>query len=367
MKVSQRFHNDTYAPGIATYGINGKTGEQGLPGTSMFFTDYSLPGDLSQFAQKITSRKLPIKTEETILQRRFVNGDLFVIPDGNIYKLIDIDKLSIDSNNGGSIDTASNYIVHVGKFSETAEPFVDSAVNALCSKTLTIRDDGKTTARKTSLLNIVKSDNKDDITFINMQALFDNAANANFKIKYDKGYNAFVLESQYPILLKSNVFTNTSTAAKQISGYSPVVTSNNTITDFVGACREYNYDIDASIFSYSKKDSSALYYGCVYKVALLDKSKAIVGDQDQTLERYYSDRNLMVHFQNGSFQDFQNYRKHESIYYFRQNYDDVKLNDTITRVKYTELPQINVSLVYNIECYLTPNNKAISGLIEKTN
>ena len=67
MKVSQRFHNETYAPGIATYGINGKTGEQGLPGTSMFFTDYSLPGELLQFAQKITSRKLPIKTEITKL------------------------------------------------------------------------------------------------------------------------------------------------------------------------------------------------------------------------------------------------------------------------------------------------------------
>ena len=42
MKVSQRFHNDTYAPGIATYGNDGKTGEKGLPGTSMFFTNYFL-------------------------------------------------------------------------------------------------------------------------------------------------------------------------------------------------------------------------------------------------------------------------------------------------------------------------------------
>lgn len=364
MKVSQRFHNDTYAPGIATYGIDGKTGEQGLPGTSMFFTDYSLPGELTDFAQKITSRKLPIKTEETILYRRFVNGDLFVIPDGNIYKLIDIDKLSIDSNNGEKIDNASNYIVYVGKFSETAKPFDDSTVNALCSKTLTIRDDSKTTAPTTpALLNLIKKDNNDDITFINMQSLFDNAANADFNIKFDKGYKAFVLESHYPILLNSNVFTNTSTNAKQISGYSPVVTSNNTITDFVGTCREYRYDIDASIFSYSKKDSSALYYGCVYKVALLDASNLNIGDQDQTLERYYSNKNLMVHFQNGLFQDFQNYRQHESIYYFKQNYDDVKLNDIIKSVN-KDLLQINVSLVYSIECYLTPNKKIISGLKE---
>ena len=87
---------------------------------------------------------------------------------------------------------------------------------------------------------------------------------------------------------------------KQISGYSPVVTSDNTITDFVGTCKEYTYDTDASIFSYTKKDSSTLYYGCIYKVTLID-SKNQSGDNGDTLERYYSDSNIMVHFQNGTF------------------------------------------------------------------
>ena len=359
MKVSQRFHNDTYAPGIATYGIEGKTGEQGLPGTSMFFTDYSFPDELPEFVQKITSRKLPLVTSDTILDRRYVNGDLFVTPAGMIYKLTDIEQMSLDSANG-TIENVSKYLEHVGQFSTTDSPFKDT--NVLMNKSLTITDSQSQSAVTSALLSLVKGDNN-DMNFINMQAVFENAANVDFNIKFDKGYNAYVLESKYPLLISSNVYVKMDDDIKQISGYSPVVTSDNTITDFVGTCKEYIYDTDASIFSYTKKDSSTLYYGCIYKVTLID-SKNQSGDNGDTLERYYSDSNIMVHFQNGTFQDFQNYRQTESIYYFRQNDDEDKLNDIITRVKYKELPQINVSLVYNVECFLTPNNKVISGLLE---
>lgn len=72
MQISQRFHNDTYAPGIATYGIQGKDGEQGTPGTSLFFSEYSLPGEYLDFARKITSRMLPVKNEQIQLKRKFV-------------------------------------------------------------------------------------------------------------------------------------------------------------------------------------------------------------------------------------------------------------------------------------------------------
>ena len=51
MQISQRFHNDTYAPGIATYGIQGKDGEQGTPGTSLFFSEYSLPDEYLEFVR----------------------------------------------------------------------------------------------------------------------------------------------------------------------------------------------------------------------------------------------------------------------------------------------------------------------------
>ena len=81
-------------------GNDGKTGEKGLPGTSMFFTNYSLPGDFTEFVDKITSRKLPLKTSETILERRYVNGDTFVDINGTVFMLIDIDELSRKIANG---------------------------------------------------------------------------------------------------------------------------------------------------------------------------------------------------------------------------------------------------------------------------
>ena len=49
------------------------------------------------------------------------------------------------------------------------------------------------------------------------------------------------------------------------------------------------------------------------------------------------------------------------------NYDEVKLNNLITKLKYTELPQIQVSLIQNVECFLKADDKTISGLNEKTN
>lgn len=72
MQISQRFHNDTYAPGIATYGIQGKDGEQGTPGTSLFFSEYSILGEYLDFVRKITSRMLPVKNQQIQLKRKFV-------------------------------------------------------------------------------------------------------------------------------------------------------------------------------------------------------------------------------------------------------------------------------------------------------
>ena len=92
---SQRYHNYQYAPGIATYGIDGKPGEQGLPGNSIFFTNYCLSelARAKQFAQKIADNKLPLDSEDTVLERDYRTDDLFIDPKGEVYKIIDIDTL----------------------------------------------------------------------------------------------------------------------------------------------------------------------------------------------------------------------------------------------------------------------------------
>ena len=44
--LSQKFNNYDYAPGIATYGIDGKTGDTGYDGNIIYYTDYDITGSL---------------------------------------------------------------------------------------------------------------------------------------------------------------------------------------------------------------------------------------------------------------------------------------------------------------------------------
>jgi hypothetical protein len=40
--ISKKIYNNEYAPGIATYGINGKQGESGENGNSIFYTSFDI-------------------------------------------------------------------------------------------------------------------------------------------------------------------------------------------------------------------------------------------------------------------------------------------------------------------------------------
>ena len=78
-------------------------------------------------------------------------------------------------------------------------------------------------------------------------------------------------------------------------------------------------------------------------------------------EYYNKTDTLLIHFQNKDFQDFQFYRKDERTYYFKQDYNIVKLNDIITKIAYTDLKSIQVSLIDNTECYLKKGYTSLSG------
>ena len=62
--ISKKIYNDEYAPGIATYGINGKTGDQGANGNSIFYTSFDIYNNtgnsMEMFIQKIRNKMLPV-------------------------------------------------------------------------------------------------------------------------------------------------------------------------------------------------------------------------------------------------------------------------------------------------------------------
>lgn len=375
MQISQRFHNDTYAPGIATYGIQGKDGEQGTPGTSLFFSEYSLPGEYLDFARKITSRMLPVKNEQIQLKRKFVNGDQFVDPDGKVYLLMDINQLIRDINNNGTNQTWSNEkLKYIGKFNSTDNSDIFSDTNnsgTLRAHKFIISDDSKT-ATGSGLLTVshINKDTDNDINFINLESLYSGQHDMNLDIKFSKKYNGFMISSKYPVYLNANVYTKFNNTNNTNNDYSPVYTTadnkSKPITDYIASVKDLSCKLDASIYSYTKKDTSIIYYGVVYKISFVADDNESDTNQWNDFVSTYDNGNTVIHFQNKDHSDFIKVMPSIRDYNFRQDYDYVKLNDLINKVQYTDLPNVAISVINGIEAYVNIKNKNMSGIRKRT-
>ena len=373
MQISQRFHNDTYAPGIATYGIQGKDGEQGTPGTSLFFSEYSLPGEYPDFIKKITSRMLPVKNEQIQLKRKFVNGDQFVDPDGKVYLLMDINQLIRDINNG--TDQWSNEkLKYIGKFNSTNNSYIFSDTNnsgTLRAHKFIISDDSKT-ATGNGLLTVshINKDTDNDINFINLESLYSGQHDMNLDIKFSKKYNGFMISSKYPVYLNANVYTKFNNTNNTNNDYSPVYTTadnkSKPITDYIASVKDLSCKLDASIYSYTKKDTSIIYYGVVYKISFVADDNESDTNQWNDFVSTYDNGNTVIHFQNKDHSDFIKVMPSIRDYNFRQDYDYVKLNDLINKVQYTDLPNVAISVINGIEAYVNIKNKNMSGIRKRT-
>ena len=374
MQISQRFHNDTYAPGIATYGIQGKDGEQGTPGTSLFFSEYSLPGEYPDFIKKITSRMLPVKNEYIQLKRKFVNGDQFVDPYGKVYLLMDINQLIRDINNGTNQIWSNEKLKYIGKFNSTNNSDIFNDTNnsgTLRAHKFIISDDSKT-ATGNGLLTVshINKDTDNDINFINLESLYSGQHDMNLDIKFSKKYNGFMISSKYPVYLNANVYTKFNNTNNTNNDYSPVYTTadnkSKPITDYIASVKDLSCKLDASIYSYTKKDTSIIYYGVVYKISFVADDNESDTNQWNDFVSTYDNGNTVIHFQNKDHSDFIKVMPSIRDYNFRQDYDYVKLNDLINKVQYNDLPNIAISVINGIEAYVTINDKGISGIRKRT-
>ena len=374
MQISQRFHNDTYAPGIATYGIQGKDGEQGTPGTSLFFSEYSLPDEYLDFTKKITSRMLPVKNEQIQLKRKFVNGDQFVDPTGKVYLLKDINQLIRDINNGTDQPWTNEKLKYIGKFNSTNNSDIFSDTNnsgTLRAHKFIISDDSKT-ATGNGLLTVshINKDTDNDINFINLESLYSGQHDMNLDIKFSKKYNGFMISSKYPIYLNANVYTKFNNTNNSNNEYSPVYTTadnkSKSITDYIASVKDLSCKLDASIYSYTKKDTSIIYYGVVYKISFVADDNESDTNQWNDFVSTYDNGNTVIHFQNKDHSDFIKVMPSIRDYNFRQDYDYVKLNDLINKVQYTDLPNVAISVINGIEAYVSIKDKNISGIRKRT-
>ena len=85
--------NNNYAPGIATYGIDGRTGIKGDNGTSVYFTSYNLEygssneNEQNELLVKINQSKVLSKYVDKPNGRDYEVGDIIIDGGGYIYSL----------------------------------------------------------------------------------------------------------------------------------------------------------------------------------------------------------------------------------------------------------------------------------------
>lgn len=92
MKKTNKILNNNYAPGIATYGIDGKTGDRGDTGTSIYFTTYNLEynaeNELAEVMVKINQNKILSSYTDRYLGRTYEIGDIIIDSSGFLYKIV---------------------------------------------------------------------------------------------------------------------------------------------------------------------------------------------------------------------------------------------------------------------------------------
>lgn len=253
--ISQKFNNYNYAPGIATYGVDGKTGITGNDGNNIYFTDCDLINDndnknLNALGELLRGNYLPVKGSTTIIARSYKNDDLFFDQNGIIYKLKDIDSLLGSSGK----DVYGKYFSIAGKISiadydgyfnkENNRLILNSSdfsgFDVITSPNLSTNIDSN------AVVNIISNniDENDNIELVKMQSI-DNVdiEDGNLDVYYKTTDNAYYLESNMPIVINSNVKINDDANNIDYDNYSSVLTSIDPVTYFKHVCDNLRYNI----------------------------------------------------------------------------------------------------------------------------
>lgn len=253
--ISQKFNNYNYAPGIATYGVDGKTGITGNDGNNIYFTDCDLINDtdnknLNALVELLRGNYLPVKDSTTIITRPYKNDDLFFDQKGIIYKLKDIDSLL----GSGAKDVYGRYFSIAGKISiADYDGYFNKENNRLILNSsdfsgfdIITSPNLSTNIDSNAVVNIISNniDENDNIELVKMQSIDDvDIEDGNLDVYYKTTDNAYYLESNMPIIINSNVKINDNANNIDYDNYSSVLTSLDPVTYFKHICDNLRYNI----------------------------------------------------------------------------------------------------------------------------
>ena len=253
--ISQKFNNYNYAPGIATYGIDGKTGIAGNDGNNIYFTDCDLINDtqnknLIELAELLRGNYLPVKGSTTKITRSYKNDDLFFDQNGIIYKLKNIDSLL----GTGSKDIYGKYFSIAGKITiADYTGYFNKENNRLILNSsyfsgfdIITSSDLSSNIDQNAVVNIISNniDENDNIELVKMQSI-DNVdiEDGNLDVYYKTTDNAYYLDSNMPIVINSNVKINDNANNIDYDNYSSVLTSSDPVTYFKHICDKLRYNV----------------------------------------------------------------------------------------------------------------------------
>lgn len=252
--VSQKFNNYNYAPGIATYGIDGKIGQSGENGNNFYFTDLDLNDNegLRELISQIVNNRLPLRNSTVELKRKYQNGDLFIDYTGIIYELTDINNLSTSNTDtyksyfsiAGKINTqdVNNYFDWVGQ-----RLVLNSSYSGYDVITGISSQDASSYIDKNAVVNIISGniDENDNIEMIRMKSIDSiDVEDGDFSLYYKTTENAYYFDSNKPIIINSDLkVQNDNNVENEYDNYSTVLTSDDTVTYFKHICDKLRYNI----------------------------------------------------------------------------------------------------------------------------
>lgn len=256
--LSQKFNNYDYAPGIATYGIDGKTGETGVDGNIIYYTDYDITdalGDdiynLQALMQKININKVPISSSDIDTERPYKIGDFFIDRNGIIYKLIDIKS--------GTNYNWTEYFEICGKVNITDNwkcfEFPGNNNRLVLNPRYAGYDiisgvnpsDVSNYINEQAAVNIVSKivDENNNIEMVRLQSIDEvDVEDGKLVVYYKTSDNTYYIESNKPVVINSDLKIDSSNNVNnEYDNYSTVLSSNDTITYFKYLCDKLKYDV----------------------------------------------------------------------------------------------------------------------------
>ena len=258
--ISEKYHNYDYAPGIPTYGIDGKDGKSGMNGISLFVCQHDITNDdgLEKFGKAILQNLDMSLGGAVKINRDYIDGDSFLFTNCEIWKIKDIVELKkIAAINQLTTDNFSQYLERVGRINmtTTTDGIITNGDRLLLDNTrykgFVINNAGLSNnelpdieAPFTIMSN--DTDNDDNIQFIDLKSIFSNATDSELKIYYDTNTKAYHIYSDKPILFDCDLKVS-NTTSDEFDEYSAIITKENNITSFIAFC---NGDTDTDGIRY---------------------------------------------------------------------------------------------------------------------